>query len=40
MYDEMAAFRQKMNAVPHIEPTGDEVFGVAREATKAVEPAE
>jgi hypothetical protein len=40
MYDEMAAFRQKMNAVPHIEPTGDEVFGVAREAAKAVDPAE
>ena len=27
MYDEMATFRQKMNAVAHIEPTGDEVFG-------------
>ena len=40
MYDEMATFRQKMNAVAHIEPTGDEVFGAAREAAKAVEPAE
>ena len=27
MYDEMASFRQRMNGVPHIEPTGDEVFG-------------
>jgi hypothetical protein len=36
----MATFRQKMNAVAHIEPTGDEVFGAAREAAKAVEPAE
>jgi hypothetical protein len=30
MYDELAKFRQKMNGVPHIEPTGDEEFGVAR----------
>ena len=27
MYDEMASFRQRMNGVEHIEPTGDEVFG-------------
>ena len=27
MYDEMASFRQRMNGVQHIEPTGDEVFG-------------
>ena len=27
MYDEMASFRQRMNHVPHIEPTGDEAFG-------------
>ena len=33
MYDEMAAFRQKMNATPHIEPTGDEVFGAEAEAS-------
>jgi hypothetical protein len=26
--------------VPHLEPTGDEVFGVAREAAQAFEPAE
>jgi len=26
MYDELAAFRQKMNNVPHIEPTGHERF--------------
>jgi hypothetical protein len=30
MYDEMARFRQKMNSVRHIEPTGDEEFGVER----------
>jgi hypothetical protein len=29
MYDELAAFRQRMNAVRHFEPTGDEVFGEA-----------
>jgi len=23
----MASFRQRMNHVPHIEPTGDEAFG-------------
>ena len=41
MYDEMAAFRQKMNGVPHIEPTGDEVFGPARRtALGSAEPAE
>jgi len=27
MYDEMSTFRQKMNAVPQVEPTGDELFG-------------
>ncbi len=27
MYDELAKFRQKMNGVDHIEPTGDERFG-------------
>jgi hypothetical protein len=27
MYDELAMFRQKMNAEKHIEPTGDERFG-------------
>jgi hypothetical protein len=27
IYDELASFRQQMNAVPHIEPTGDECFG-------------
>lgn len=27
MYDELAKFRQKMNSVEHIEPTGDEGFG-------------
>jgi hypothetical protein len=27
MYDELASFRQRMNTVPHIEPTGDERFG-------------
>lgn len=27
MYDQLAAFRQRMNSVPHIEPTGDEKFG-------------
>ena len=32
MYDEMAAFRQRMNGDAHIEPTGDEVFGEARKA--------
>ena len=32
MYDEMAAFRQRMNGDAHIEPTGDEVFGQARKA--------
>jgi len=26
MYDELAAFRQKMNWEPHIEPTGAELF--------------
>ncbi len=31
MYDEMASFRQRMNGVIHIEPTGDEHFGPARE---------
>jgi len=30
MYDELAKFRQKMNGVPHVEPTGDEEFGVPR----------
>ena len=27
MYDELARFRQKMNDVAHVEPTGDEQFG-------------
>jgi hypothetical protein len=27
MYDELASFRQKMNAVPHTEPNGNERFG-------------
>jgi hypothetical protein len=27
MYGELSKFRQQMNATPHIEPTGDEVFG-------------
>jgi hypothetical protein len=27
MYDELSKFRQRMNRKPHIEPTGDEVFG-------------
>jgi hypothetical protein len=27
MYDEMAIFRQKMNSVKHVEPTGDDWFG-------------
>jgi hypothetical protein len=40
MYDTLATFRQKMNGVPHIEPTGDEVFGPAATAVKVVEPAE
>jgi hypothetical protein len=26
MYDELATFRQKMNAAKHIEPTGNERF--------------
>jgi hypothetical protein len=37
MYDEMATFRQKMNGVPHIEPTGNEVFGPDAEQTMARE---
>jgi hypothetical protein len=37
MYDTMASFRQKMNDVPHIEPTGDEVFGPERNAAKVLE---
>jgi hypothetical protein len=37
MYDEMATFRQKMNGVPHIEPTGNEVFGTDAEQAKARE---
>ena len=37
MYDTMANFRQKMNDVPHIEPTGDEVFGPERNAAKVLE---
>jgi len=40
MYDEMASFRQKMNAVPHIEPTGDEVFGPEAEIAGQRETAE
>jgi hypothetical protein len=40
MYDTLAAFRQKMNGVAHIEPTGDEVFGPMREAARVAEPAE
>ena len=26
LYWELSQFRQKMNATPHVEPTGDEVF--------------
>ena len=26
LYRELSDFRQKMNAAPHLEPTGDEVF--------------
>ena len=40
MYDELAAFRQKMNGVPHIEPTGDKVFGQAAASVRIAEPAE
>ena len=40
MYDEMANFRQKMNGVPHIEPTGDECSGACGRRTKAFELAE
>ena len=40
MYDEMASFRQKMNAVPHIEPTGNEVFGPEAEIAGQRETAE
>ena len=40
MYDEMAAFRQKMNGVEPIEPTGDEVFQQAAAAVRITEPAE
>ena len=29
MYDELAAYRQRMNLAEHIEPTGDERFGEA-----------
>lgn len=29
MYQELSIFRQKMNNTPHIEPTGNEVFGEA-----------
>lgn len=35
MYDEMASFRQRMNSVVHVEPTGDEQFGPAREEVLA-----
>jgi hypothetical protein len=27
MYDELSSYRQYMNHVEHVEPTGDEVFG-------------
>jgi len=37
MYDELAKFRQKMNAEPHIEPTGDERFD---DASVAGDPAQ
>jgi len=37
MYDEMASFRQRMNHVPHIEPTGDEVFGPGAQDRRALE---
>jgi hypothetical protein len=40
MYDEMASFRQRMNHVAHIEPTGDEVFGPEAQARRALEAAE
>jgi hypothetical protein len=35
MYDEMASFRQRMNGVVHVEPTGDEQFGPARKEMPA-----
>ncbi len=40
MYDELATFRQKMNAVTHVEPTGDEVFGPERDAQRTPEAVE
>jgi hypothetical protein len=40
MYDTLASFRQRMNGLPHIEPTGEEVFGPAANAAKVVEPTE
>ena len=40
MYDELATFRQTMNGVAHVEPTGDEVFGPAQAPAKVAEPAE
>ena len=36
MYDEMASFRQRMNSVAHVEPTGDERFGPEREEEPAL----
>jgi hypothetical protein len=36
MYDKLSAFRQRMNAVGHIEPTGDERFGDEAPAHAAV----
>jgi hypothetical protein len=35
MYDEMASFRQRMNSVAHVEPTGEERFGPSREEAPA-----
>jgi hypothetical protein len=40
MYDTLASFRQRMNGVAHVEPTGDEVFGPQREASRTREAVE
>ena len=39
MYDEMASFRQRMNGVVHVEPTGDEQFGPEREEQRGAQEA-
>jgi hypothetical protein len=36
MYWELAHLRQRMNAVEHVEPTGDEVFPGSRPSTSPV----